>query len=425
MISMDVATERRTKMLIKCPECELQISDKALVCPHCGYPMHPNAKPRTSRKSNKRKRLPNGFGQISEIKGRNLRNPFRAMVTVGKTETGRPICKPLKPESYFPTYNDAYSALVEYNKNPYDLEPAITVKQLYERWSEEYFKTLKSDSSSRTITSAWSYCSSIYNMRACDVRARHIKGCMDEGIAIIKGKEHLPSAGTKARIKSMFNLMLDYALEYEIVDRNYARTFNVSDDIIKEKEEAKRGHIPFNDTEIQILWEHVDSTKYVDVVLIQCYSGWRPQELGLLKLENIDLDNWTFMGGMKTEAGTNRIVPIHSKIRHLVMEKYKEAQEIGSDFLINCTDTATHRSSYMFTYDKYQKRFNKIRDELKLNPQHRAHDGRMHFITIAKKYHVDEYAIKYMVGHSIQDITERVYTKREIDWLKEEIEKIK
>ena len=28
-------------MLIKCPECELQVSDKALSCPHCGYPMKP------------------------------------------------------------------------------------------------------------------------------------------------------------------------------------------------------------------------------------------------------------------------------------------------------------------------------------------------------------------------------------------------
>lgn len=54
-------------------------------------------------------------------------------------------------------------------------------------------------------------------------------------------------AGTKSRIKSIFNLMLDYALEYEIVDRNYARTFNLSDDIIKEKAEAKRQHIPFTD----------------------------------------------------------------------------------------------------------------------------------------------------------------------------------
>lgn len=412
-------------MLIKCPECELQVSDKATFCPHCGYPIQPNIKLRKPRKSNKRRRLPNGFGQISEIKNRNLRNPFRAMVTVGKTSTGRPICKPLKPESYFPTYNDAYVALVEYNKNPYDLEPAITVKQLYEKWSEEYFKTLKSDSSTRTITSAWAYCSSVYDMRVLDVRARHIKGCMEDGIAIIKGEERHPTAGMKSRIKSMFNLMLDYALEYEIVDRNYARTFNVSDDILQENSEAKRGHIPFTDDEIQILWEHVDIKKYVDVILIQCYSGWRPQELGLIRLENINLNDWTFIGGMKTPAGTDRMVPIHSKIRTLVEKKYKEAVSLGSEYLINCTDTHTHRSTLIFTYDKYQKRFNKIRDELKLNPQHRTHDGRMHFITMAKKYGVDEYAIKYIVGHAISDITEKVYTEREIDWLKIEMEKIK
>lgn len=95
-------------MLIQCPECDLQVSDKANTCPHCGYPLKPDAKPKSSRKPNKRRRLPNGFGQISEIKGRNLRNPFRAMVTVGKDKNGKPICKPLKPESYFPTYNDAY-----------------------------------------------------------------------------------------------------------------------------------------------------------------------------------------------------------------------------------------------------------------------------------------------------------------------------
>lgn len=412
-------------MLIQCPECELQVSDKALHCPHCGYPMQPNVKPKQPRKSTKRRRLPNGFGQISEIKNRNLRKPFRAMVTVGKTDTGRPICKPLKPESFFSTYNDAYAALVEYNKNPYDLEPSITVKELYDRWSDEYFKTLKSDSSVRTVTSAWAYCASVYNMRASDIRARHIKGCMEEGVAIIKGEEKHPSAGIKSRIKSMFNLMLDYAVEYEIVDRNYSRTFNLSDDIVREKEEMKRGHIPFTDEEIHQLWNHVDDTNYVDVVLIQCYSGWRPQELGLLKLENINIEDWTFMGGMKTVAGTDRIVPIHSKIQPLVEKRYQEAVSLGSEYLINCTDTHTHRSSLLFTYDKYQQRFVKIRDRLKLNPQHRAHDGRMHFVTSAKKYGVDEYAIKYIVGHAINDVTEKVYTKREMDWLRTEIEKIK
>lgn len=174
-------------MLIQCPECDLQVSDKANTCPHCGYPLKPDAKPKSSRKPNKRRRLPNGFGQISEIKGRNLRNPFRAMVTVGKDKNGKPICKPLKPESYFPTYNDAYTALVEFNKNPYDLEPSITVKELYDKWTPEYFKTLKSDDSARATTSAWQYCSAVYDMRVMDVRARHIKGCMEEGVATVRG----------------------------------------------------------------------------------------------------------------------------------------------------------------------------------------------------------------------------------------------
>lgn len=412
-------------MLIKCPECELQASDKAIICPHCGYPLQSNARPRQIRKSNKRRRLPNGFGQITEIKDKRLRKPFRASVTVGKTTDGKFIRKLLKPDAYFETYNEAYMALVEYNKNPYDLDKSITVRELYEKWTEEYFKTLKSESSSRTITAAWAYCSSVYDMRAEDVRARHIKGCMEEGTAIIRGKVCHPSAGTKTRIKSMFNLMLDYALEYEIVDRNYARTFDISDEIIQEKEKMKRGHITFSEKEMQILWDHVDTNQYVDVILIQCYTGLRPQELGLLELKNIDLQNWIFTGGMKTPAGTGRIVPIHPKIRHLIQQKYKEATELGSEYLINCTDTHTHRSSLMFTYDKYQKRFAKIVEELKLNDQHRPHDPRIYFITMAKKYKVDEYALKRIVGHAITDITERVYTKRDIDWLKEEMEKIK
>lgn len=90
-------------MLTRCLECDLPVSDKALACPHCGYPLR--AGTNGPRRKSKRMRLPNGFGQISEIKGRNLRNPFRAMVTVGKDSSGRPICKTLKPKGYFSTYN--------------------------------------------------------------------------------------------------------------------------------------------------------------------------------------------------------------------------------------------------------------------------------------------------------------------------------
>ncbi len=409
-------------MLISCPECQLQVSDKAISCPHCGYPLKDVPTKKASNK--KHMRLPNGFGQISEIKGKNLRNPFRAMVTVGKNENGKPICKLLKPQAFFKTYNDAYAALMEYNKNPYDLESDLTVLQLYERWTEQYFKTLKSESGKRTTQAAWAYCSSVYNMRAADLRARHIKGCIEEGKTIIKGVETYPSADGKARIKSLFNKMLDYAVEYEIVEKNYARTFNLSSEIVKERENNKQGHIPYSEEEMNILWQNIDKVKYVDLIIVQCYSGWRPQEIGLIKIKDVDVDNWTYVGGMKTEAGKDRLVPIHSKIQKIILKNYNYAKSIGSEYLFNCTETDSPNEMRL-TYDKYHNRFIKIRDTLHLNPKHKAHDGRMHFITQAKKYNVDEYAIKYIVGHAIADVTEKVYTVREINWLKEEIEKIK
>ena len=46
-------------------------------------------------------------------------------------------------------------------------------------------------------------------------------------------------------------------------------------------------------------------------------------------------------------------------------------------------------------------------------------------MTLAKRYAVNEYAIKRIVGHVIDDLTERVYTERPMEWLSDEIEKIK
>lgn len=56
---------------------------------------------------------------------------------------------------------------------------------------------------------------------------------------------------------------------------------------------------------------------------------------------------------------------------------------------------------------------------------HTPHDTRHTFITKAKESGVDEYILKLIVGHAIDDITEKVYTHRTLDELKQEIEKIK
>lgn len=405
-------------MLINCPECNSRISDKAVLCPHCGYitENHKN-KLAKSVKSNKRQRLPNGFGQITEIKNKNLRKPFRVMITVGKNENGKPICKLLKPDSYFKTYNEAYQALIKYNANPYDIDSLITVKELYVRWSREYFKTLNANSSIRAIESAWKYCSAIYDMKVKDVRIRHIKGCISDAKIVVDSIEKFPSENVKNKIKSIFNLMFDYAIEYELTDRNYSRNFKFTKDD-SDLQIDKTIHISYSDEEMDILWNNINEPN-VDLMIIQCYSGWRPDELLSIKLDNVNVNDWTFKSGSKTSFGKNRIVPIHSKIQGLILKRYNHSLNINSEYLFNDTSNKT------MSYNKYYYIYRKICSKLNINTNHRPHDGRVHFVTNAKKYNLDEYAIKYIVGHRIEDLTERVYTKRNIDWLRSEIEKIK
>lgn len=374
-------------------------------------------------------KLPNGYGSVTKLSG-NRRKPYLARVTLGwitDQETGKTTQNRV-PIGTFKTKKEALQALAEYGANPYDIQNNnLTLADLYKKWTAAYFPTLESESSTRTITSAWKYCHAIYGMRVKDLRARHIKGIMEDGYIISeRGKnagEKVPaSPGTKSRIKSIFNLMLDYALEYELVDKNYARTFDLSNDIIKEKEDATRGHINFSESEMKTLWDNLGKIRFVDWILIQCYMGWRPQELAILEIENVDLENWCITGGMKTDSGKFRTVPIHSRIKELVRKNYEQAVILGSNRLFN--DPTAVKGGMKITYDKYAGRFSKVISALNLREDHRPHDPRTTFITMAKKAKVDEYIIKRIAGHKITDITEAVYTKRDIEWIRTELEKM-
>ena len=398
--------------LFNCPECQLQVSDKAFYCPHCGYPFEQNIKQPVRRQQAKRMRLPNGFGQISEIKGRNLRNPFRVMVTVGFNDVGRPICKLLKPQAYFKTYNEAYKALIKYNRDPYCIDDAATFQDVYERWFEEY-KVGKEFSSYRHIPSNWNKFKELANIQVRELHGYQIKDVIEKCDV---------GPVTKGKLKSLANLVLDYAVQYELVERNVARQMKIS---VGKCEEiyTHDAHIDFTKEEIRTLW-HNCKDQIVEMMLIQCYMGWRPQELCLLKTENVNINDWTIQGGMKTVAGKNRIVPVHSSIRKLVLKYYEEAANKKREYLFYCVNMRSNALEHM-SYDMYRKRFKDRCRELNINKDHKSHDPRVHFITMCKESGVDEYAIKYFVGHSITDITEAVYTKRKKEWYASEIEKIK
>lgn len=206
-------------------------------------------------------KLPNGYGSVTKLSG-NRRKPYLARVTLGwitDEKTGKTV-QDRVPIGTYKTKKEALQALAEYTANPYDIQNNnLTLAELYQKWTESYFPTLKSNASIRTITSAWKYCHSIYTMRAKDLRSRHIKSVMENGYVIPStgenaGEKVYASPNTKSRIKSLFNLMLDFAMEYELVEKNYARMFELSNEIIREKEDATRGHVNFSVEEMQVLW---------------------------------------------------------------------------------------------------------------------------------------------------------------------------
>lgn len=398
-------------MLISCPECQNQVSSKALNCPKCGYPFQ-----KRSRSSSKKARLPNGFGSITKLNKKNLRNPYFVRVTVGKTNEGRCITKPLKPISYFKTYNDAYAALIEYHRNPCEIRTDLTIKELYLEWTSSYFKKL-SKSSITNITNAWTYCETIYDLKLQDLRTRHIKYCLDNAKKYNtrgpnKGTYRLADDKQRKRIKSMFNNMLDYAIEYEYIDRNYSRAFTV------EVDESKRSyyHIPFTLDELEKLREN--GSKYALMIVIQSYMGLRPGELCDIETANINIERGYVQCGSKTKYGIDRIVPIHSKIKNIFLDFYNQSLRDNNEYLFN-------DNGHRIDYPKYLQGFRNIIKELNMNPNHKPHDARMGFITHAKASNINEFALKRIVGHSFKnDITESVYTKRTYNWLCEEMEKV-
>lgn len=348
----------------------------------------------------KHMKLPNGFGQITKLNKKNLRKPYRAMITVGMNpDTGKPIQKLLKPVSYFETYNDAYTALLENSKKPYNPNTEMTIAQLYKEWSEQSFPNLV-DSSVKNYKACYRYIKSFHEYKAADCKPVVIKQILTcEGIP--KSKISL--------VKVMLNLMFDYAVENEIVEKNYPRLTNTKNLI---SYDVKKGHKAFSNDELKTLWSHSDDPK-VQWILINIYSGFRPGEMSEVLLKNIDFNTNIMIGGKKTDAGKERPVPIHPDIRKFVLAKHNIAKNKGNDYL-----------GYKY-YIYYFRDFNTVLEKYNLNTDHSPHDCRKTFITLAKKYNLDEYAIKRIAGHAIKDITEKIYTERSNEWLMNEITKIK
>lgn len=341
-------------------------------------------------------KLPNGYGTVYKLSGRR-RKPWVARKTKGWALDGEKAKQEYITIGYYATRTEALNALANYNQNPYDINASnITFAEVYEKWSEQRFEGI-TESACKQWANAYRHCAPLHDMRFKDIRTSHLEGVLSDANV---------GSPTKQKMKMLYGQLYRFAIKHEITDKNYAE---LCDNI--KSDGRKYEHSAYTDDEINLLWNNLDCP-YVDLILIGIYSGWRPKELITLKTSDIDLEAGVMHGGMKTAAGKNRIVPIHPKIRPLIEKHFNPDYEL----------LFTDEYGKILTYARYNYRFTKINN--KFDMSHSPHDTRHTFITLGKHYGMDEYILKIIVGHAINDITEKVYTHRTTDELIEEIKKI-
>lgn len=369
----------------------------------------------------------NGEGSVSYD---SRRKRYRAKVTVGweiNEETGRKkqIVKTIG--SNFKTKGEAAAALVEYLKNPYNLSNKdITFSELYTMWFGEFIQ--EHESYRYRIKSAYKYCSSLYSKKFRELSILDMKKCINNGTTMVtrgkyKGTRKTASPQTKESMKYIFNHMFAYAVEARIVERNYAKEFTLDKKVFQEKRVNHKEKMPLTEEEMMKLWQSVDFVPFADMIVYACYSGWRPGELIQLKIENVNLEQDFIKGGIKTSAGKNRLVPIHPLVKPIIEKYYTDAVSVGSEYLFN---DLSHKKGIGLSYDQYLSRFNNVMKTLRFRTELTPHYTRHTFISKAKSIAVDmnENILKLIVGHEIGDLTEHVYTHRELDDLRAEMMKI-
>lgn len=388
--------------LITCPECGHTVSDKAVFCVSCGYPINTTPPPlersnrptkRLTTRRYKRMRFPNGFGSIRQLSG-NRRKAFAVYPAVTDYKDNGTAVMP-KAIGYYETYEGALAALNEYNRGNSTLYVStMTFAEVYEAFYKEKFTDSKkklSISSQRAVESAYNNCTALHDKVYADLRKADFQSVID--------KCTLKHASLEL-IRHLYRSMAKYALENDIVKKDYTEfvTINIPDD-----DEVGE---PFSQKEIDLLWKN-SSDKDVQTILIMIYSGFRIKAYASLE---INVTEGYFKGGVKTKASKDRLVPIHSLIKSFVSE-----EKIISE-----------------TSDNYRnKRFTPTLERLGIlyaenGKKHTPHDTRHTFSWLCDIYGVDQLSKHLLMGHTITgDVETKVYSHRSFENLKSEIEKIK
>lgn len=293
-----------------CKKCGKPVEESWVACPFCGKPLS-EKKPRKSR------RRANGEGSVYPY-----RNGYTACITVGwiKTETG--FRRKFARKDGFKTRREAtaYLSVLQEEAERQSKEAAqrghgvdysnITFKELYDKLIDRDAKRIKRDTLN-CYKAAYKYYSDLHHLPFADLNTEDWQICIDDCPKGTRTKENMKALGTK---------MYKIAAELRVFGLSTTTDFARLVWIDKDDQESRQ---PFTQEEVDKIKSAVSrGIPWANYVLAMCYTGFRPSEFLALEHDSYDPVKRTLRGGSKTDAGKNRIVPVHPLIQSFVAERY-------------------------------------------------------------------------------------------------------
>lgn len=277
---------------MQCMRCRRVIPDDAVFCCYCGVRME--GAPAAQRR---RRRRPRGTGSVWKD-ARNKSRPFVAVAADG-TRIGT-----------FATSGEAVKALDAVNASKISPErQTYTLADVYDRWSELHYQkiTVKAQQS---YANAYRKAASLHDRRIAELKTEDYQRVLSQMMAAGASR----SLCEKER--QLFSQLCQYAINQDIIHTNYSTALVLPD------ASAPKTRVLSAD-EVQAIRNTVDDARLGEtarIALTLIYTGMRLNELLTARRENVHADEGYLIGGEKTEAGRDRVIPLHPDIMPYILQ---------------------------------------------------------------------------------------------------------
>lgn len=322
-------------------------------------------------------RLPNGYGSVYKLSGKR-RKPWIVVISHGINAEGKVDREPI---GYYKTRQEGLSALAEYHREPQYM--AGNKKTLGEVVQDFFEYKASSKDISAAYKASLRKLAPLYRHKFKHVTAHDLQLVMDSTTPSV-------SHTLKAAIKGLYKFAMM---------NGYVST-NLADALTPQDTDKSTLHYPFTPEEIHELWQYAGDFT-ADMALILIFTGMRIGELLTIKNSNIHEDY--MIGGIKTKAGKNRVIPIHDAIKPII-HRYQSSKE-----LFISMSAANFRGHYWRN------------SGIPCLQKHTPHDGRHTCETMLNNAGVNKVIIQKIIGHAGNDVDDSVYTHKTNEQLIEAI----